>query len=861
MTRAWRIAAATPEADDLAAKLNISKLLAHLLVQRGVTTIKTAKRFLNPNLNELHSASEMKGVAEAVSIILKAIASADKICIYGDFDVDGVTAAALMYEVVRELGGRVFPFIPNRFRHGYGLNADILGQLADKGYRLLITVDNGIAASDEVELAKSLGMQVIVTDHHRPAATLPPADAVIDPKQPGCDYPFKDLAGVGVVFKLAQALGQAAGRPHIAVKHLDFVALGTIADLVPLLSENRVLVSEGLKIINNLPRPGIKKLMEVSGLEESEITSGQIGYVLAPRLNAAGRLSVARDSFNLLVTDDVTMARNLAIKLNRQNQQRQQIEESVLRQALEQVEKEVSKEDKAIVLASPGWHDGVKGIVASRLIERYFRPVILFTERDGVLKGSGRSIPTLDIYEALSNCRDLLISFGGHRAAAGINLAAENFELFRERFNQAVGEMLDEDDLIDTLLIDAEVDIAEVSNEMLKEINRLAPFGAGNPQPKLLSRGVFLDGQRRLGNGEHLQLIIQAKGCALDAVAFKIKEIDDVFNHRTAADVVYQLGKRQWNGEHNLQLQLVDFRLHDSVPRALAKEPPSRLFEELFGRISTVVEAEELFFRSPKAWALDFEIRFIDRRGLNNVDYLKMVSARGQKTLIYAHSPAAAAELAYLLNGGRQSNRAAIYYNGLPAKLKTDLTRYFLDGRLPTLIFCGYPVELMENVEINHLMLWHPPFCLAAMRALITTCNPQGASLFVHLLFDKDDLIRSQEIVEMLCPNRHELGNFYRALLAKVSDAKIGEKSLFDDFVSAGFTGQFVLQALRVFKELGLVNSYNDGTIQLIPGQKVNLELSSAYNESQERRSSFMGWAEIVLTYPPAKLLSFTVND
>lgn len=561
--KVWRLAEEIEAAKTLAAELKLSPIVANLLLRRDVTSVAAAKLFLRPDLTQLHTPKKMKGMATAVTLITDAIAAGDKICIYGDFDCDGVTSTALLYETLMEMGADAYPFIPNRFQHGYGLNAGVIKELAEKKYRLIVTVDNGIANYSEIEAAKKLGVKVIVTDHHQPPPTLPAAEAIVNPRQPGCAYPFKDLAGVGVAFKLAQALAVKSENQINIEKKLDLVAIGTVADIVPLLGENRVLVTKGLELINTSPRPGIAALKLISGLRDDKVSSEQVSYLLAPRFNAAGRMSTARYGLKLLLTGDRLTAKSLALELNRYNQDRQNIENKVLLDAISRIEKDGLSNSSSIVLASATWHEGVSGIVASRLIERYNRPTILFTEKDGVLKGSGRSIPDVNIFAALSHCRELLIGFGGHQAAVGVRLKKENLARFTNYFNSVLDEMFDIDELVDVINVDAAVELDQLSDKILQEIEELEPFGKSNPMPKFVTSGVYLDEQRRLGKGENLRFLVRSDNHAFNTIGFRLNNIDKIFNHKQTADIVYQLERDRWKGDNSLQLRLVDIKLND----------------------------------------------------------------------------------------------------------------------------------------------------------------------------------------------------------------------------------------------------------------------------------------------------------
>jgi len=561
--KVWQLAKNLEAAKALGAELEVSPITANLLLRRNISSAAAARLFLYPDLNQLHAPEKMSGISAAVEVITAAVSAGDKICIYGDFDCDGITSTALLYETLCEMGADVYPFVPNRFQHGYGLNTDIISELADKKYHLIITVDNGIANYREVAAAKKLGIKVIVTDHHQPQATLPPADAVVNPRQPDCGYPFKELAGVGVAFKLAQALAAEPGSRINIEKKLDLVAIGTVADIVPLLGENRVLVTKGLELINKSPRPGIAALKLISGLRDNKVTSGQVSYMLAPRFNAAGRISSARYGLKLLLTNDYSQAKSLALELNRYNQERQKIENEILSDALGRIEKDGLHKSNSIILSSPAWHEGVSGIVASRIIERYYRPTLLFTESNGVLKGSGRSIPNVNLFKALTDCQELLISFGGHKAAAGVRLRKENLAKFTERFNSVLADLLDVEELVDIIKVDAAVGLDDISDKILEEIEQLEPFGKSNPTPKFMTSGIYLGDQRRIGKGDNLRFLVSSEGHAFNTVGFRLADIDKIFNHKHTADIVYQLGRDRWNGGNALQLRLVDIKLRE----------------------------------------------------------------------------------------------------------------------------------------------------------------------------------------------------------------------------------------------------------------------------------------------------------
>ncbi len=604
-SKIWKISNPQPEDCNLLFNaLGISKIVAGLLVNRNITTSEEAKLFLYPSLSHLNSPFLMSGVPLGVNRIKEAISSGEKVTIYGDFDVDGITSTALMVSVLKKLGADVNFYIPSRFDEGYGLNKSALKKLKEAGSSLIITVDCGITARKEVDYASRIGLDVIVTDHHLPGKSIPRALSVINPKQDACLYPYTELAGVGVAFKLVQALCEDLDADIKLDSYLDLVALGTIADMVPLRKENRVIVKEGLKVLNKTKRPGLIALKEVSGLNDKEITAGQVGYWLAPRLNVGGRMMNASKCVELLLTDEVEVAKKIAKKLDEKNKERQNLEEKILNQALEKVEKEIDLEkEKVIVVASEEWHEGVKGIVASRLVSKYFRPVFIFTVKDKKASGSARSIPGFHLFDALSQCDEILERYGGHACAAGLSLPLASLDVFRERINQIADEMLDESDLIPKLSIDLDLNISQVNETLLKEIELLSPFGIGNPTPVLSLKNTLLNNLSYVGDGKHLKFSVSGDGKNISGIGFnypkdcpKDNHLLDNFekNHQpTIADLAFTLDKNKWNGREELQLKLVDLK----IPEELTKPPTiggrDDFVEKLFIDAFEIIKDEE----------------------------------------------------------------------------------------------------------------------------------------------------------------------------------------------------------------------------------------------------------------------------
>jgi len=562
-------------------------LVARLLVNRGITDPAAARLFLAADLSHLSPASIFSGMERAVGRIQRALADREKIVVYGDYDVDGVTGASLLYLVLRDLGADVGHYIPDRISEGYGLNTRALETIRATGAGLVITVDCGISAMRESEAARSLGLDLIITDHHEiaqpdvpapgtatpaslPETALPDAFAILHPwllspdTAPDIREQVKGLTGVGVAFKLAQALLKTDAHDERMQSCLDLVTLGTIADVGRITGENRVFVKHGLDRLSrgdNTVRPGVAALKEVAGLAGKRISAGNVGFALAPRINASGRLERADMAFRLLTTESPKEALTIASALDEVNKERQTVEGLIQEDARRLCREQDLASIGAFVLASPDWHPGVIGIVASRIVEEFYRPTALVCVRDGVGKGSARSIPGFDLYHGLLQCGDLLLGFGGHKYAAGFTIAEERIPEFRERLSSLVRDAMGNDGFLRTQIVDEAITLDELSLDLLREIDRLAPFGQGNPEPRLGTRGLSVVSSRIVGNN-HLKLRLkQENGTALDAIAFNRgrllgKQVRD--GERLA--IVFTPRANSWNGNTAVELEIRDFK-------------------------------------------------------------------------------------------------------------------------------------------------------------------------------------------------------------------------------------------------------------------------------------------------------------
>ena len=550
MLKEWIVCAETAEGAALARELGTAPIIGQILWNRGLQSAEEARAFLHPEDEPFHDSFLMMDMERAARRIIQAIHAGEQIVVYGDYDVDGMTSTTLLMKNIRALGGMVSYYIPNRFTEGYGLNGAALRQIAAEGCGLLVTVDCGISSADVVAQMDG-AMEIIITDHHLPGAVLPPAYAVINPHRADCPYPFKELAGVGVAFKLVQALWQLE-EERLYADDLDIVALGTVADLVPLVGENRKLVQAGLLRMTERPSPGIAALVRISGCEGKSINTGMVGFQLAPRLNAAGRIETARRGVELLTAADAHEADRIAAELNALNTERRDLEQDILTEA-ESMLGGFTPDVPAIVVAGEDWNAGVIGIVASRLVEKYYRPSIVLTRQGDVYKGSCRSIAGLHMYDALAACRDTLIQFGGHAMAAGLTLECNRLEDFRCAFANYVNTHLNYEDFTPKISIEALVAPADWTIPMVEEIALLEPYGMGNPRPIFGVRDVRPRTATAIGaDGKHLRMEVGTREKRVAALYWNYGELAELVTEE-ASDLAYTPSINEWQGMRSVQ--------------------------------------------------------------------------------------------------------------------------------------------------------------------------------------------------------------------------------------------------------------------------------------------------------------------
>ena len=544
--------------DEICEKYNLNKVIGKIIVNRHVVNDEDVRIFITPTRDDFHDPFLFKGMDVAVERIIKAINNKEKILIYGDYDVDGITSTTVLKKYLMDRGISVDTYIPNRLHEGYGLNKNAIDTIKERNIDLIITVDCGISAIEEVDYAVSLGMDVIVTDHHEVGEKLPNALAVIDAKRRDNTYPFRSLAGVGVVFKLIQALSiKLEIKPEEYLKYLDLVCVGTISDIVPLEGENRTIAKLGLMLIKVTRNLGLRELIKSSGYKE--IDSNTISFGVAPRINACGRMGHEEEALKLFLAEDLESATKITKELNEYNTLRQSTEKAIYEEAVQQIEKNHLDENNSIVLGGKGWHHGVIGIVSSKVTDKYYKPSILLSFEDDIAKGSGRSVPGFDLYEGLAKCEDLLEKYGGHSMAVGLTLKKENLEKFKERFEQIAKEK-NIKELVPIIYIDDELKLKDINMELVKSLSILEPFGEANKVPLFLIRNLKIDSIRALSEGRHLKLTLRDENFVINAIGFELGYLAEEYRIGDRIDVVGTLEINSFNGFSSIQINMKDIR-------------------------------------------------------------------------------------------------------------------------------------------------------------------------------------------------------------------------------------------------------------------------------------------------------------
>ena len=568
MDTIWKIRELSDEEQtltkQLAQELNISELSARMLVVRGIRTAQEARAYIRPSLDEINDPFLMKDMDKAVARLEEALAKGERILVYGDYDVDGTTAVALMYTFIKSLTDNVDFYIPDRYTEGYGISFKGIDYASSTGCTLIVALDCGIKAVDKVEYATKQNIDFIICDHHTPGNELPQAIAVLNMKRADCPYPYKDLSGCGVGFKLVQAYSQTHHLPLRWHELLPLVAMAIASDVVSVTEENRILAFFGLKEINNNPAPGISALIEVAGIDPKHVTITDLGFKLGPRINACGRLYSGRDAVELLITKDAEFAKQRAQDINSYNAERQSYDKKTAEDALEMLRQDPDNDKRhTTVVYSPDWHKGVVGIAASRLIETYYRPTIVLTAGDnGVISGSARSVAGFDIYSAIDSCRDLLTNFGGHQFAAGLSMLETSLPEFKRRFEEYVSTHITEEQQHPTIQVEAEINYAQITDQFFKVLRCLEPFGPGNPRPVFVTKNVINNRYtKRVGKtGEHLKLDVTDRTAAITGIAFGKGDWALYLQNGNAVNICYELDENTFNGIRSIQMIVEDIK-------------------------------------------------------------------------------------------------------------------------------------------------------------------------------------------------------------------------------------------------------------------------------------------------------------
>ena len=873
----WRVRNPIPPlCRILSQKLNISEILAQLLVNRRIYTVEQARAFLGSDLERLHDPLLLPDMGKAVKRILKTVYTGEKILIYGDYDADGITATVLLLRVLRSIDANVDFYIPNRLKEGYGVHLEGLKKARENGTGLVVTVDCGINAVREAQWAKENGLVLIITDHHEPPPELPEAFAVINPKRQDSRYPFKYLSGAGIALKLAQALLASAGTgARDWQEHMDLACVGTVADIVPMLGENRILVKHGLTRLANTCGPGLQALMAVSGINREKLGPREIGFGLAPRLNAAGRIGSPETAVNLLLTENIGEAWELANQLDKENQIRQKIETDVFQEALKMLEErpELGK-NHVIVLASENWHPGVIGIVASRILDHYHRPVLLIALEGEEGKGSARSIQEFNIYKALTHCQKYLIDYGGHSLAAGFSIRAGDVDNFRADLLSYAAKLLGNKKLLPKLELDCLVKVEEVSEKLVNEIALLEPFGQDNPDPLLGCLSTFVTESRIVGkDSSHLKLRLRGVNTALDGIGFNLGSYAGALATSETVDLAFVPGINEFNGRRSVQLDVKDLGVpaifdlpkenrEDLIFEDVCPDPQdecadnsSELFiPEFVLRILKNLKGsgEKELGHIKKKSSKDFNLMDL-RNTVERTEFLLKITDEGEPSLVITTCGYQAVEVAHFLQLERPSlkKKTSFYHGSVSGEKKSMLIQMFKRGELRAVVTTP---EILGSLSKSacRVLLYNLPYNPEAVYLAINALKPGGT---LYLLYSAEDLQDNIEGLDAMAPDRSYLTCFYKKLFQilrcqKDGRMKVDIHRIARVMAEAGFPNchEYSAEAaLIVMKELELITINREGRafqVELCPRptQKRDLVESQTYRHLHQIKEESIAW-------------------
>ena len=798
---------------NLSKKINISPEISQILNNRGIENEKDAEIFMNPSLEYLRDPFLMKDMKKSTERIKKAIENKERIYIYGDYDVDGVSSTSILYLYFKSIGFPVKYYIPNRLEEGYGINEDAIKKIHDDGCDLIITVDCGITSVKEVELANELGIDVIITDHHECQSEIPDAYAIVNPKQEDCNYPFDMLCGCGVAFKMIQALTDEEEFKTSMFDYLEIVTLATICDIVPLIDENRIIVKNGLKLMKEGKNLGLRELIKVCGIETNKIGSSHIGFSIGPRINASGRLGYSYLGVQLFTTDNEDEAKEIANILEGKNIERQMIESKMYKEAEEILSSdERFKDDKVLVIAKEGWQHGIIGIVSSKLTEKYYKPTILLTIEDGEATGSARSIKGFSIFDALVSCKDLMNKFGGHEQAAGLALDAKNIDELRLRINEIADYNLSKEDLIENIKVEYELKEDSATLDLVDNLHKLEPFGLSNPSPRFIMRDLLLTNIFKMGkNKQHLKIIVENKK-SYECVGFNMAYLADNFQLGDKVDILFQVDENNYNNERKVQFLLKDIRL--SHPKSAAT---NNLSIKLFEKISPSNKDSLYFVNTSEE---DLVIDIDGDKNINIFDYIEedtLVITNTLNGFYRALSDISLTDVEYEINFNyinEKNNKVQLIFS--PNIDKIDLKRY------NRVILYDYLYNKEEYSYLN--------------KNILNSDN-------IIKYYGEEDKIYLKNIVDNIVPSRAEFINIYKQMLmSKELHLNLDEiKRVFKILPLKTFT------IFKVFKELNLLNfemNYEDNTVTICllqkPNKKLNLDESLILNNLKALKQEYV---------------------
>ena len=798
---------------NLSKKINISPEISQILNNRGIENEKDAEIFMNPSLEYLRDPFLMKDMKKSTERIKKAIENKERIYIYGDYDVDGVSSTSILYLYFKSIGFPVKYYIPNRLEEGYGINEDAIKKIHDDGCDLIITVDCGITSVKEVELANELGIDVIITDHHECQSEIPDAYAIVNPKQEDCNYPFDMLCGCGVAFKMIQALTDEEEFKTSMFDYLEIVTLATICDIVPLIDENRIIVKNGLKLMKEGKNLGLRELIKVCGIETNKIGSSHIGFSIGPRINASGRLGYSYLGVQLFTTDNEDEAKEIANILEGKNIERQMIESKMYKEAEEILSSdERFKDDKVLVIAKEGWQHGIIGIVASKLTEKYYKPTILLTIEDGEATGSARSIKGFSIFDALVSCKDLMNKFGGHEQAAGLALDAKNIDELRVRINEIADYNLSKEDLIENIKVEYELKEDSATLDLVDNLHKLEPFGLSNPSPRFIMRDLLLTNIFKMGkNKQHLKIIVENKK-SYECVGFNMAYLADNFQLGDKVDILFQVDENNYNNERKVQFLLKDIRL--SHPKSAVT---NNLSMKLFEKISPENKDSLYSVNTSKE---DLVIDIDGDKNINIFDYIEedtLVITNTLNGFYRALSDISLTDVEYEINFNyinEKNNKVQLIFS--PNIDKIDLKRY------NRVILYDYLYNKEEYSYLN--------------KNILNSDN-------IIKYYGEEDKIYLKNIVDNIVPSREEFINIYKQMLmSKELHLNLDEiKRVFKILPLKTFI------IFKVFKELNLLNfemNYEDNTVTICllqkPNKKLNLDESLILNNLKALKQEYV---------------------